>query len=162
MGKEKRDLTYIVAKKGVGRRVSRPAGVKGTFRVVDGRLKKDTRAAQRKEQRGRGKGARGHKGGRDHKGGRGMKGGKGHANKKWWTPSDWLIDWAARVVYESIALYANLLVQSIIRPFVTNDMLFYLDFDLPDYKWGFEPFQQSDAVQTDVFQHCYNAACFHV
>uniref|UniRef100_A0A671MVE2 pre-rRNA processing protein FTSJ3 n=1 Tax=Sinocyclocheilus anshuiensis TaxID=1608454 RepID=A0A671MVE2_9TELE len=53
VGKEKRDITYIVAKKGVGRRVHRPAGVKGTFRVVDGRLKKDTRAAQRKEQRGR-------------------------------------------------------------------------------------------------------------
>ncbi|XP_016328753.1 pre-rRNA 2'-O-ribose RNA methyltransferase FTSJ3 [Sinocyclocheilus anshuiensis] len=82
VGKEKRDITYIVAKKGVGRRVHRPAGVKGTFRVVDGRLKKDTRAAQRKEQRGRGKGGRGHKGGRDHKGGRGMKAGKGHANKK--------------------------------------------------------------------------------
>ncbi|XP_016099276.1 pre-rRNA 2'-O-ribose RNA methyltransferase FTSJ3 [Sinocyclocheilus grahami] len=82
VGKEKRDITYIVAKKGVGRRVHRPAGLKGNFRVVDGRLKKDTRAAQRKEQRGRGKGGRGHKGGRDHKGGRGMKTGKGHANKK--------------------------------------------------------------------------------
>lgn len=76
VGKEKRDVTYLVAKKGVGRRVRRPAGVKGTFRVVDGRLKKDTRAAQRKEQRGRGKGGRG------HKGGRGMKAGKGRANKK--------------------------------------------------------------------------------
>lgn len=76
MGKEKRDVTYLVAKKGVGRRVRRPAGVKGTFRVVDGRLKKDTRAAQRKEQRGRGKGGHG------HKGGRGMKAGKGRANKK--------------------------------------------------------------------------------
>uniref|UniRef100_A0A8C1D7D0 pre-rRNA processing protein FTSJ3 n=1 Tax=Cyprinus carpio carpio TaxID=630221 RepID=A0A8C1D7D0_CYPCA len=52
VGKEKRDLTYLVAKKGLGRRVHRPAGVKGTFRVVDGRMKKDTRAAQRKEQRG--------------------------------------------------------------------------------------------------------------
>uniref|UniRef100_A0A8C2L836 pre-rRNA processing protein FTSJ3 n=1 Tax=Cyprinus carpio TaxID=7962 RepID=A0A8C2L836_CYPCA len=82
VGKEKRDLTYLVAKKGLGRRVHRPAGVKGTFRVVDGRMKKDTRAAQRKEQRGRGKGGRGHKGGRDHKGGRGMKAGKGYANKK--------------------------------------------------------------------------------
>lgn len=82
MGKEKRDLTYLVAKKGLGRRVHRPAGVKGTFRVVDGRMKKDTRAAQRKEQRGRGKGGRGHKGGRDHKGGQGMKAGKGYANKK--------------------------------------------------------------------------------
>ncbi|XP_043079290.1 pre-rRNA 2'-O-ribose RNA methyltransferase FTSJ3 [Puntigrus tetrazona] len=75
VGKEKREVTYVVAKKGVGRRVRRPAGVKGAFRVVDGRLKKDTRATQRKEQRGRGKKGRG------QKGGRGMKAGKGRANK---------------------------------------------------------------------------------
>ncbi|KAK2906592.1 hypothetical protein Q8A67_005577 [Cirrhinus molitorella] len=82
VGKEKRDVTYVVAKKGVGRRVHRPAGVKGTFRVVDGRMKKDTRAAQRKEQRGRGPGGRGQKGGRGKQGGRGMKAGKGRPNKK--------------------------------------------------------------------------------
>ncbi|XP_015907498.3 pre-rRNA 2'-O-ribose RNA methyltransferase FTSJ3 [Parasteatoda tepidariorum] len=44
--KEDRNVTYIVAKKGVGRRVSRPQGLKGKFRVVDPRMKKD----QRKEK----------------------------------------------------------------------------------------------------------------
>ncbi|NXY00364.1 SPB1 protein, partial [Centropus bengalensis] len=51
MAKKKRQVTYLVAKKGVGRRVSRPPGVKGQFKVVDGRLKKDTRAQKRKEQK---------------------------------------------------------------------------------------------------------------
>ncbi|KAK9967123.1 hypothetical protein ABG768_001539 [Culter alburnus] len=78
VGKEKRDVTYIVAKKGVGSRVRRPAGVKGAFRVVDGRMKKDTRAAQRKDERQRGKGGRGNKGGRGDKGGRSNKGGWGN------------------------------------------------------------------------------------
>lgn len=82
MGKEKRDVTYVVAKKGVGSRVRRPAGVKGAFRVVDGRMKKDTRAAQRKDERQRGKGGRGNKGGWSNKGGRGNKGGQ--SNKGGW------------------------------------------------------------------------------
>lgn len=81
VGKEKQDVTYIVAKKGVGRKVRRPAGVKGVFRVVDGRMKKDTRAVQRKEDRQRGKGGRGNKGGHGNKGGRGMKAGKGRPKK---------------------------------------------------------------------------------
>ncbi|XP_067271332.1 pre-rRNA 2'-O-ribose RNA methyltransferase FTSJ3 [Pseudorasbora parva] len=90
VGKEKQDVTYIVAKKGVGRKVRRPAGVKGVFRVVDGRMKKDTRAAQRKDDKrgkggrgntgGRGKGGHG-KGGRGNTGGRGMKAGKGRPKK---------------------------------------------------------------------------------
>ncbi|KAM4692250.1 pre-rRNA 2'-O-ribose RNA methyltransferase FTSJ3 [Rhinophrynus dorsalis] len=48
LGKEKRKVTYLVAKKGVGRKVSRPAGVKGHFKVVDGRMKKDRRGQKRK------------------------------------------------------------------------------------------------------------------
>ncbi|XP_029431064.1 pre-rRNA 2'-O-ribose RNA methyltransferase FTSJ3 [Rhinatrema bivittatum] len=48
--KEKREVTYLVAKKGVGRKVRRPAGVKGHFKVVDGRMKKDMRAQKRKNQ----------------------------------------------------------------------------------------------------------------
>ncbi|CAN8201948.1 unnamed protein product [Coccothraustes coccothraustes] len=53
LAKEKRQVTYLVAKKGVGRRVRRPPGVKGQFKVVDSRLKKDVRAQKRKEQKKR-------------------------------------------------------------------------------------------------------------
>ncbi|XP_014908190.1 pre-rRNA 2'-O-ribose RNA methyltransferase FTSJ3 [Poecilia latipinna] len=67
--KEKREVTYLVAKKGVGKKVSRPRGVKGLFKVVDGRMKKDMRGVQRKEQRGKGKGK-----GRQPKGGKGKRG----------------------------------------------------------------------------------------
>ncbi|XP_077441187.1 pre-rRNA 2'-O-ribose RNA methyltransferase FTSJ3 [Vanacampus margaritifer] len=74
VGKEKREVTYVVAKKGAGRKVRRPAGVKGVFRVVDGRMKKDARGMERKEQK-----AKGGKGkGRQAKGGKkGAKTGKG-------------------------------------------------------------------------------------
>ncbi|KAM3912572.1 pre-rRNA 2'-O-ribose RNA methyltransferase FTSJ3 [Leptodactylus fuscus] len=50
LGKEKRQVTYVVAKKGVGKKVRRPAGVKGQFRVVDGRMKKDMKGQQRKRR----------------------------------------------------------------------------------------------------------------
>ncbi|KAI5626567.1 pre-rRNA processing protein FTSJ3 [Silurus asotus] len=77
VGKEKREVTYVVAKKGAGRKIRRPPGVKGVFRVVDGRMKKDIRGKQKKDQRDTGKGGR-----KAGKGGRGAKAGKGRPNRK--------------------------------------------------------------------------------
>lgn len=73
---KKTEVTYVVAKKtGIaGKKVSRPAGVKGRFKVVDPRLKKDIRGEHKasKSKRGKSGGSSGGKG----------KGGKGGASSK--------------------------------------------------------------------------------
>lgn len=51
--KKKGNVEYVVAKKGLGKKVRRPAGVKGHFKVVDPRMKKDTRG--KAATRGKGK-----------------------------------------------------------------------------------------------------------
>lgn len=48
---EKEKITYVPIKQGGGKRVPRPAGVKGKFKVVDSRMKTDMRAKKASERR---------------------------------------------------------------------------------------------------------------
>ncbi|KAM8720935.1 hypothetical protein ACLKA7_006904 [Drosophila subpalustris] len=66
---KKKEITYVVAKKHTAsRRARRPAGVKGRYRVVDPREKKDKRSIVAKKRR--------------EKGSKGGKGGKGKGGKR--------------------------------------------------------------------------------
>ena len=67
LGKKKPEVKYIVAKKGTrGRTLAKSKGVKGPYKVVDSRMKKDKKAEMRKAKKtsgkGRGKGRGGNKG----------------------------------------------------------------------------------------------------
>ncbi len=50
--KQQKKVTYVVSRKALaGKRTQRPRGVKGPYKVVDARLKKDMRAKKRVEAR---------------------------------------------------------------------------------------------------------------
>lgn len=50
IGKKQREVTYVIGKRGMGKRVKKPKGVSGPFKVVDRRMKKDKLKAKASEK----------------------------------------------------------------------------------------------------------------
>ncbi|KAK3603803.1 hypothetical protein CHS0354_042804 [Potamilus streckersoni] len=53
LSSKKKEVTYVVAKKGTGKKVRRPRGVSGPFRVVDKRMKKDNMRVKKQSKQER-------------------------------------------------------------------------------------------------------------
>ena len=62
---KKKEVKYVVAKKGMGKRAHRPAGIQGPYKVVDRRMKTDNRKQKMQDRK---KGNKGNKGGYKGKG----------------------------------------------------------------------------------------------